>query len=71
MFTRLIPQRMQSFSTGDDPDGHFQAIFGLPKSPKKIHTFSKLIIFNCFKPLDPSHRLPHAQNTSPNALVDP
>ena len=50
---------------------HFQAIFGLPESPKKIHTFSKLIIFNCFKPWDPSHRLPRVQNTSPNALVDP
>ena len=71
MFTRLIPQRMQSFSPGDDQEGHFQAIFGLPKSPKKNLTFSKLFIFNCFKPWDPSHRLPHAQNTSPNALVDP
>ena len=71
MITKLVPQCMQSFSPGGDQEGHFQAIFGLPKGPQKILTFSKLIIFNCFKPWDPSHRLPHAQNTSPNTLVDP
>ena len=71
MFTRLLPQRMQSLSAGDDQESHFRGVFGFPKIPKKIHTFSKLIIFNCFKPWDPSHRLPYAQNTSTNALADP
>ena len=36
MFTRLVPQRMQSFSSGDDQESHFQAIFGLPKSQKRL-----------------------------------
>ena len=67
MFVRPVPQCMQSFSPGDDQEYHFQAIFGLSKS----QTFSNLFIFNCFKPWDLSHRLSHAQNTSPNVLVDP
>ena len=50
------------------PRTSVSAIFGLQKSPKKFHTFLKLIFFTYFKPWDPSHLLPHAQNTSSHAL---
>ena len=39
LFARLVPPRLRIFTLGDGLQGHFQAIFGLRKSPKKIHTF--------------------------------
>ena len=53
MFTRLVPQRMQSFSPGDDQESHFQAIFGLPTSPNKNSPFFKTGYFQLFQALGP------------------
>ena len=70
LFRRAVPPCMQIFSPGDNQEGDFQAIFSVQKSPKKFHTFRKLIIFKFFKPWDLSHRLRRVQKIPSNVLIN-
>ena len=69
------PDSLELFSSYQEllqpPGSSVSAFFALQKSPKKFHTFLKLIIFSFFKPWDPSHRVPHVQNTFSHALPNP
>ena len=47
----VVPPCMQTFSLGDDQEGHFQAILSLPKSPQKISHFLKTHYFQLFQAL--------------------